>query len=133
MLQAGDHVKVRRYLAYAHHGIYIGAGRVIHFDGEPLARRRACIREGSLDEFLRGGRLVRVSSSSSLSPEEVVRRAQGAVHGGFGPYRLLSRNCEHFASWCKLGRKRSVQVRRLAALAVLGLAGLALRPWGERA
>ena len=122
----GEHIKVRRFLmAYTHHGIYVGEGRVIHFDGEPFLGRPARIRETGLDAFLNGGRPISVRRRDPLPPSEVVLRAERALQSGFGAYRVFFRNCEHFATWCKLGRRQSWQVRRGVALGVFAIGGLA--------
>ncbi len=128
--ERGDHLKVRRFLStYTHHGIYVGGGRVIHFDGEPLRGRAATIVECTPAEFLRGGRPIVVRRGDALPASQVVARAERALADGFGSYRLLFRNCEHFANWCKLGRRRSGQVRWGVSLGVLLLgaaSGMAL-------
>jgi len=121
-LEPGSHVKVRRFLStYTHHGVYVGRGRVIHFDGEPLRGRSATIVECTLDEFLRGGRAILVPAPRGLVPSEVVGRAERALADGFGAYRLLFRNCEHFATWCTIGRRKSFQVRRGVSLGLMVL------------
>lgn len=119
----GDHIKVRRYgLVYAHHGVDMGDDTVIHFtepkDGQPPAIRRT-----AMDEFLRGGRLRVVRHRNPLAQDEICRRALDTL-GGAG-YNLVSNNCEHFASWCVTGKKKSFQVRK-AAGAVAGVAAVAV-------
>lgn len=119
-LQAGDHIKVRRWVsAYTHHGIYVGQGRIIHFDGEPLRGRSAIICECTVTEFSRGGKISRVTARRGLPPSEVLARAERALRDGFGGYRLLFRNCEHFATWCTVGRQKSAQVRWGVSLGLL--------------
>ena len=53
----GDHIRVRRWRGlYAHHGIDMGDGSVIHLAGEPLHARHAKVCRTNMDTFLRGGR-----------------------------------------------------------------------------
>lgn len=113
----GDHIKVRRCNGlYSHHGIDMGDGTVIHFSGEPCRRRDARICRATLDEFLAGGRLVIAQHDGPLRPVEmVVAVAEASLHRQ--DYALLHNNCEHFATWCKTGRRHSAQVRRALRLA----------------
>ena len=132
-LRVGDHLAVRRLLgAYTHHGVYVGDGKVVHFDGEPLRGRDAAIRLVDLHVFERGARSRVVDAASPLDPAAVLERAFEALGEGWGPYRLLVRNCEHFATWCRRGEVRSRQVRRGVAstLVVAGVTTAAL--WWNR-
>lgn len=86
----------------------------MHF-GEPgKDASQAVVRITSMEEFLKGGRPLRVSYSPEqvLAPEESVRLAL-AEEGNKG-YNLAFNNCEHFATYCKTGRKDSRQVWRVA-------------------
>ncbi|GAV74188.1 LRAT domain-containing protein [Cephalotus follicularis] len=49
--------------------------------------------------------------------EDAVKTAYAKLRTGFGKYNLLTNNCEHFATFCRTGRKFSGQVlpRRLPA------------------
>jgi hypothetical protein len=121
----GDHIKVtRRNGLYSHHGIDMGDGTVIHFSGEPFQREKATICRVSMVEFLAGGRLVVVNYRGGvLTPEEVAANAETAL--ARQKYCLWRNNCEHFATGCKTGRRRSRQVRRVMHLAA-GSAGAAI-------
>jgi hypothetical protein len=115
VLSRGDHIKVRRCgLLYAHHGIDLGDGRIVHF-GEPgKEASEAAIRITYMDEFLKGGRpiVVQYEPDLMLDPEESVRLALAGV--GERDYSLAFNNCEHFATYCKTGNKESRQVWRAA-------------------
>ena len=50
----------------------------------------------------------------SFSGNETARRAEESI--GTGRYNLLSRNCEHFAMWCKTGKMKSSQTEILEIL-----------------
>lgn len=114
-LARGNHIKVRRYgLLYAHHGIDLGDGRIVQF-GEPgKDATHSAIHITSMEEFLKGGRpiVVNYASDEALDPEESVRLALAGV--GKKGYNLAFNNCEHFATFCKTGRKDSRQVWRAA-------------------
>lgn len=111
--QPGAHVISPRR-GYAHHGIYIGDGKVVHYAG--LARRslRGRIQEASLAQFACGRSVwTRISEPPAFTPREVVARARSRV--GENRYRVLRNNCEHFCEWCLRGQSRSYQVERLLA------------------
>jgi len=108
----GDHIRVRRYRGiYSHHGIDIGDGTVVHFAGEPLQIAKAQVVRDTMENFLEGGecKIVRYENESR-TPDEVVALALEQV--GIKGYRLWTNNCEHFASYCKTGEKKSSQVQR---------------------
>ncbi len=116
----GDHIKVRRWAGlYAHHGIDMGDGTVIHLDGEPFRSRRSQVRRTSMADFLAGGRpRVVVHPGGALSGETTADAAES--HLGRSGYCLWRDNCEHFATFCKTGKPASRQVVR--ALKVGGMA-----------
>jgi Lecithin retinol acyltransferase len=98
---------------YLHHGIYVGAGRVVHYSGLAYGLRRGPVEEISLARFT-DGRPIRVRTGGAPSYFdrcEVVRRARSRV--GENSYRLFSNNCEHFCEWCVYGEHRSYQVEAL--------------------
>ncbi|CAM8988937.1 unnamed protein product [Rhodiola kirilowii] len=47
--------------------------------------------------------------ASTKSPEQIVSSAIQNLEHGFNKYKLLSNNCEHFATACETGSRRSVQ------------------------
>jgi hypothetical protein len=94
---------------YLHHGIYVGAGKVVHYAGLSNGLRRGPVEEISLAEFTRGRPAwVRSNAPSSFDSPEVIRRARSRV--GEDCYRLLTNNCEHFCEWCLRAEHRSYQV-----------------------
>lgn len=119
----GDHIYVKRWRgAYFHHGIDIGDGTVIHFSGEPLRLRDACVVSDSWEVFCAGEQPGVVSyAKSARDAEDTVAAAQ--AHLGQTGYHLWANNCEHFASYCRTGKRESAQVRRvIRGLAVAGAA-----------
>ncbi|KAH6827954.1 hypothetical protein C2S53_014773 [Perilla frutescens var. hirtella] len=152
-LEAGDHIYTWRtpIYAYAHHGIYIGGDKVVHFtQGQNLSsdnssftsfsssvpnatstclnfpdctcrEHRSGVIMSCLNCFLGNGSLSRFeygvsgvalvakirggtcTTAKSDPPEDVVRRAMHLLQNGFGNYELYTKNCEHFAVYCKTG------------------------------
>jgi hypothetical protein len=117
-LKPGDHVYVS-YDVFTHHGIYVGDGSVVELynnwkkrsgTGSDVPR----IRRISLGEFA-NGREVKVRQyppSECDPPHVVVERALSRL--GEEGYNLFNNNCEHFATWCKMGEPRSSQVETFA-------------------
>ena len=97
---------------YSHHGIYVGAGQVVHYEGLSSSLRRGRVAKVSLVEFAHG-HPVRMHDEADVaySGIEVVARACSRL--GEDAYDLLRNNCEHFCSWCLIGAARSPQVERL--------------------
>ncbi|MDP9190670.1 MAG: lecithin retinol acyltransferase family protein [Acidobacteriota bacterium] len=104
----GDHLRVYRF-GYYHHGIDLGDGRVVHFTNESLLDPLT-VSLTSLAEFAKSGTVEVVTYAGETRPRDLVCiTALTALR--HAEYRLLSNNCEHFASFCKTGRAESEQVR----------------------
>lgn len=138
ILEAGDVVGVHR-TGYEHYGIYIGNGKVIHYaaKGSDFSGK-ICIHEIDFLEFIRKGRdffylhfdgrcpikiyqganqysgdrlpFANINKYEIYSPEETVRRARTRI--GEKEYNFVTKNCEHFALWCKTGVEESTQVTK---------------------
>ena len=94
---------------YAHHGIYVGSGRVVQYGGLSWGLRPGPVEEVSLEQFSQGRAVwVRDVESHWFDPHEVVRRAR--LRLGEDRYSVLTNNCEHFCEWCVRGQHRSYQV-----------------------
>src|SRR5262245_58893457 len=106
-MEIGAHLVTPRW-GYDHHGIYLRAGRVIHYAGFKGLLRRGPVEEISLEEFA-GGREVIVKATV----REAATRARSRL--GENRYSFVSNNCEHFAEWCVSGISRSGQVERFLA------------------
>ena len=115
--QPGDVLSVNRGL-YRHYGVYVGGETVVHFSGgrgHEISLRRACIRKSTLEDFARGGEIqIETKCKEAFSREETVMRALNAVGSEKGKYALPWNNCEHFANWCRYGKKSSLQVEQFA-------------------
>ena len=104
----GAHLVTERN-GYAHHGIYAGHGRVIHYAGFCHTLHAAPVEETSIEQFAHGhGVAVKSEPCARYLGAEAVARARSRL--GENQYHLLTNNCEHFCTWCLLGRGRSEQV-----------------------
>lgn len=92
-LKEGDHIKVMRSV-YSHHGIYIGKGKVIHYDDFII-----CM--STLEDFANGDDILFVDEPSPYKRSEIVKRAKSRL--GESKYNLVWNNCENFATWCRCG------------------------------
>lgn len=105
---AGAHLVTERN-GYAHHGIYVGNGRVIHYAGFCHTLHAGPVEETTLDQFAHGHDVaVKPEPCACYLGAEAVRRARSRL--GENHYHLLTNNCEHFCTWCLLGQARSEQV-----------------------
>ena len=108
----GDHIYVRRKgLFYSHHGIYAGKGTVIHFKGAVKEKKDPAVVMTEIENFLSGGELKKRNYKSRLPNDETIRIAKD--HLSKKGYSLAFNNCEHFATYCATGKKKSLQVRRI--------------------
>jgi hypothetical protein len=108
-LVAGARLIVSRR-GYKHHGIYSGAGRVIHYAGG-VCHSQGRVEEISLRDFAGNRPVYACRAPDSLSAEDIVRRARSRL--GECRYDLFTNNCEHFCNWCQLGEPRSQQIESL--------------------
>ena len=107
----GAHLVTPRF-AFAHHGIYVGGGNVVHYGALTHQFRRAPVAEISLAFFAHGHAVfVRPHVAPRFECAEVIRRARARL--GENSYDLLYNNCEHFCEWCVQGVSRSYQVERV--------------------
>jgi hypothetical protein len=106
----GAHL-ITPWLGFAHHGIYVGEGKVIHYGALVYDIIRKPVEEVTLEQFA-GGRPVFVVQHDELPFDvpQIVERARSRL--GESQYRLLSNNCEHFVEWCLYDVHRSFQVDR---------------------
>lgn len=114
----GDHI-LYYCGTHEHHGIYCGEipyknriyqNVVIHFEGK---FKRGQIRGLSFDNFAQGRDIyiAQYKKNACFSDDVVLKRAISKL--GEPDYNLFGNNCEHFAHWCKAGRKRCGQLHNL--------------------
>ena len=119
-LRQGDHIYVKRKgLLYSHHGIYAGQGAVIHYKGAEKEKKDPVIRKTHMDDFLNGGKLKRRDYKKRLPHSETLRIAREYLSND--GYSLAFNNCEHFATYCATGKKKSIQVRKVVG-GIIGVA-----------
>ena len=107
----GDQIYVWREFVklkgvYQHHGIDVGDGNVIHY------RKPSEIVECTSFETFSKGNPVYVRQYAQgfcFIGNVVLHRAKSRL--GENKYNLLLNNCEHFATWCKIGISKSEQIK----------------------
>lgn len=113
-MRRGDHlVSVR--CGYTHHGIYIGAGEVLHYSGFGDSVSGPICRV-SLEKFS-GGMPTVVTPHLFAVHDAEARIARGYTRLGEDSYNLVTNNCEHFVNWCIDGTTTSEQVRSVLSVA----------------
>lgn len=121
----GAHIVTPRH-GYTHHGIYVGAGQVVHYQGLSSSLRRGPVAKVSLAEFTHG-HPVRVHREADVAYSDIEVVARACSRLGEDAYDVLRNNCEHFCSWCLVGAARSPQVERLLSSSrAVGLAAQVL-------
>ena len=109
-LHPGDHIRVKRKRRfYTHHGIYMGDGEVVHVAGSIREKTDPEVVKTDLNRFLKGGTLKRREYKERLPASETTRIAER--HISDKSYSMLWNNCEHFATYCATGKKKSRQVK----------------------
>jgi cell wall-associated NlpC family hydrolase len=118
-LSIGDHIYVRRRgFLYSHHGIYAGNGNVIHYAGAEKEKKGPFVQETEIKDFLKGGKLRRRDYIKRLPHSETLRIAKNYLSNK--GYSLTFNNCEHFATFCATGKKKSNQIRNVVG-AIVGI------------
>jgi hypothetical protein len=103
----GTHL-VTPWRGFAHHGLYLGAGRIIHYNAKIYELRRRPVEETSLLEFAEGRPLFVVSHAEPVhGAAQAIGRARARL--GEDRYHLFHNNCEHLVEWCLHGVARSFQ------------------------
>ena len=125
----GDHIYVkRRRHFYSHHGIYAGNGMVLHFKGAVREKQDPAVIISDMATFLKNGILRRRSYKQRLPHAETLQMAH--AHLAQKGYSLVFNNCEHFATYCATGKKKSRQVHKIVgsmATLTLAVTGLLIR------
>jgi hypothetical protein len=133
----GAHL-ITPWLGFAHHGIYVGDGKVVHYGALVYDIVRRPVEEVTLASFAEGRCVFVVDhAAATYTGADVILRARSRL--GEDRYRVLTNNCEHFVEWCMYGVARSFQVATALAFPfVLGewlqwkLRRFALRLFGRR-
>jgi len=115
-MDKGDVIWVNRIvkgLPYNHCGIYEGDGKVIHFaplEGMEISQKNGIIHRTTIEKFKDNCPLfiMKFPQKKCFPPDVVVKRARSRL--GEKGYDLKWNNCDHFATWCKTGKHKSIQV-----------------------
>jgi len=103
----GAHL-ITPWLGFAHHGLYAGDGKVVHYGALMYDIIRKPVEEVTLEQFAGGRPVFVVEHGDACHAVEVaIQRARSRL--GEKRYRLFSNNCEHFVEWCLHGVPRSFQ------------------------
>src|SRR5262245_61044697 len=109
----GTHL-VTPAFGFAHHGIYAGNGRVIHYGALMYDIIRKPVEEVSFETFAENRPVFAVEHAEScLEATLVIHRARSRL--GEKRYRLFTNNCEHFVEWCLHDTSRSFQAETALA------------------
>ena len=113
-LRPGDHIEaVGDGYTYYHHGIFLGHDQGRNNVAE-VVNEETAPRYTNLNSFTVNGTkpLYRINYRQCDPAAQVVSRAKHFVAHPekWGPYNLLSHNCEHFATYCKTGKAMSLQL-----------------------
>lgn len=108
-LPLGAHLVTPR-VGYAHHGIYVGDGQVVHYAGLANDFKSGPIELVSLEVFAQGRGFAICKHIAPDPPETIIARAHEKL--GEDAYCVFSNNCEHFCNWCVTGNHQSYQVER---------------------
>lgn len=100
-------------MPYFHHGIFVGGNvGVIHFGGEN--KTDAKIKDDDLIAFWGTKRLMKITypRRKPIDPKIVMDTAKELKDNPakWGSFNLMNNNCEHFATYCKIGKAVSTQV-----------------------
>lgn len=121
----GDHIYVKRKgRFYTHHGIYIGDRKIIHPAGSLREKVDPEVRETDLFRFLKGGILKRRVYEKRLPASETIRIAKEQLSNK--SFSMIWNNCEHFATYCATGKKKSRQTKGVLTSLGIVAAGLGL-------
>jgi hypothetical protein len=100
---------------FAHHGIYVGHGNVVHYKSAVRRFCRGPVEEVALEHFALGRAIwVQTHATPRFEAAEAARRARSRI--GEDRYRLFTNNCEHLCEWCLQDEERSYQIERLLRL-----------------
>ena len=124
LLRAGDHVQVIRSGVYGHSCIYLGKDRVIHINGfgNTIHDRKSTsyVRCGQYwENFMKcdvNSNPATIFIYSTIfkcrSRETIMKEALNSIGNHKGKFNYFSRNCQHFATECQTGIKKSTELSK---------------------
>ena len=103
---------------YSHFAIYIGKGEIVHVTTPDNKQRgKTVIAREHMEDAFKKGELVRKNNhldnvrafrNRIHEPRKIVKAARNRV-GESWNYCFFRNNCEHFVTWCRYGRRVSLQ------------------------
>ena len=121
-LEVGDLVEFPR-ISISHWGVYIGNGEIVHLTATNKASgirdQEGCVKRENFWDVVEQSRAEKNNYKDNDSQykifdrEEIKRRALSKV--GPSKYNFVGDNCEHFAMYCRYGKKHSGQVNAFVA------------------
>ena len=116
-IQPGDEICVGRWLgAYAHHGVYVGDGRVVQFGAGIKDKPRASVHLAWLEDFAKGGEVRVVAPRGSIIQASLERALWLLENPPPVEYHLFGHNCEHVSTGVPPGeRGKRSGARRLSS------------------
>ena len=112
--ERGDVIFAVRFCGvFFHYGVYVGNGRVIHYNTEShtdMTPSHNAIIQTSLEYFANNDPVYIEPSDKKYSKENTARKAEELLGTGKGEYNLATNNCEHFSNLCRYNSKSSKQV-----------------------
>ncbi len=103
---------IARIVYYRHYGVEVNNNEIIHFYCPSILKlKKARVEKISIDKFIGENGILEqeIFIESSISREDIVKRAEKFVGSDFGGYKIKTNNCEHFAFWCSTDIKMSRQ------------------------
>ncbi len=90
---------------YCHMGVYVGAGMVIHFNGEKQKTRNAVLRRDSLEKFADGKPVKLHAAPKNAAHGQAIcvaaeQHYQDEQNGYNNRYDFVRNNCESFCVHC---------------------------------
>lgn len=130
-LSGGDLVwfreqSLRGWWKYLHWAVYLGHGVIVHVQE---AEKGHIILLDTLEDYMKRNKRrcsVRrhIAKRKSRPADEVIECAIACVGQAF-KYHPIFNNCEHFAKWCKYGKRSSRQVNAGMAIGGMGVGAVA--------
>ena len=126
VLVTADHIEWERLGGYSHHAIVesvdyeTGEVHVIEYGSDKggSSKGKGVVRRHTVHGVERMKKHEYICEDECFEPEEVLERAKSQIDER--QYRFFGNNCEHFARWCKTGKKMCSQILPFIARGVVG-------------
>jgi hypothetical protein len=95
---------------YAHKGVALGDGTVVHFSGEPKEKRQAAVIRTLFRDFQKNSRVAPEYPPIGFRLNPGLSALIALRYVGLHGYNLADKNCEHFMELCLTGEWYSHQM-----------------------